>query len=325
MDFLLEGPGPVLTNDDDLLDNCPPVEIPPLEVPFHLSNDNGARLMISQIVCENFKSYGGRRVLGPFHKNFTCVIGPNGSGKSNVIDALLFVFGFRASKVRSRKLSSLIHSSDELPNVEFCQVSVHFQRIIDTGSGAADFELVLGSEFAISRKAFQDSSNSYYVNDCKATFKEVTNLLRKHGIDLDHNRFLILQGEVEQISLMKPKAATEYETGFLEYLEDIIGSNRYKQPLAILAERIERLKDIRLEKLARVKAVEKERNELESIKNEAMAYLRLLNKITRIKNVIYQKNQLQEQKDEALFRSELVKFEEKIEVFLTFSIWSLIY
>ena len=26
------------------------------------------------------------------------------------------------------------------------------------------------------------------------------------GIDLEHNRFLILQGEVEQISLMKPKA-----------------------------------------------------------------------------------------------------------------------
>jgi structural maintenance of chromosome 4 len=27
------------------------------------------------------------------------------------------------------------------------------------------------------------------------------------GIDLDHNRFLILQGEVEQISLMKPKGS----------------------------------------------------------------------------------------------------------------------
>ena len=28
------------------------------------------------------------------------------------------------------------------------------------------------------------------------------------GVDLNNNRFLILQGEVEQISMMKPKAAT---------------------------------------------------------------------------------------------------------------------
>ncbi|VDL21338.1 unnamed protein product [Hymenolepis diminuta] len=315
MDFHMYEPISVPIDDDDLLNNCPPVDVPPLDVLFHLADDDGARLMITQVICENFKSYGGRRVLGPFHKNFTCVIGPNGSGKSNVIDALLFVFGFRASKVRSKKLSSLIHNSDELPNVDYCQVAVYFQRIIDTGSGATDYNLVPGSEFVVSRRAFQDNSNSYYVNDCRASFKEVTTLLRKHGIDLDHNRFLILQGEVEQISLMKPKAATEYETGFLEYLEDIIGSHRYKQPLTILSERIEKLKDIRLEKLARVKAVEKERNELESVKDEAIAYLRLLNKMTRIKNVIYQKNQLQEQKNEARCREELVEVEQKIEEF----------
>ena len=33
-------------------------------------------------------------------QNFSSVVGPNGSGKSNVIDAMLFVFGFKAKKVR---------------------------------------------------------------------------------------------------------------------------------------------------------------------------------------------------------------------------------
>ncbi|VDO02685.1 unnamed protein product [Rodentolepis nana] len=75
------------------------------------------------------------------------------------------------------------------------------------------------------------------------------------------------------------------------------------------------MKDIRLEKLARVKAVEKERNELESVKDEAVAFLRLLNKMTRIKNVIYQKNQLQEQNNEALYREQLVEVEQKVEQF----------
>ena len=53
-------------------------------------------------------------------------------------------------------------------------------------------------------------------------------LLRTKGIDLDHNRFLILQGEVEQISQMKVKAENPNEEGMLEYLEDIIGSSRLK-------------------------------------------------------------------------------------------------
>ena len=39
------------------------------------------------------------------------------------------------------------------------------------------------------------------------------------GIDLDHIRFLILQGEVEQMALMKPKGLTENDGGMLELLE----------------------------------------------------------------------------------------------------------
>ena len=34
---------------------------------------------IDRLVVENFKSYVGTQVIGPFH-NFTAVIGPNGSG-----------------------------------------------------------------------------------------------------------------------------------------------------------------------------------------------------------------------------------------------------
>lgn len=66
-----------------------------------------------------------------FIQNFTAIIGPNGSGKSNVIDAMLFVFGFRATKIRSKKVSVLIHNSDKHRDVRSCTVNVHFQRIID--------------------------------------------------------------------------------------------------------------------------------------------------------------------------------------------------
>lgn len=70
-------------------------------------------------------------------QSFTCIVGPNGSGKSNVIDSMLFVFGFRANKIRSKKLSVLIHNSERHQNIASCTVKVHFQRIIDTGVSKA--------------------------------------------------------------------------------------------------------------------------------------------------------------------------------------------
>lgn len=90
-----------------------------------------SRIVLTYLILNNFKSYAGRQEVGPFHASFSSVVGPNGSGKSNVIDSLLFVFGFRASKMRQGKISALIHNSAQHPNLEFCEVEVHFQEVID--------------------------------------------------------------------------------------------------------------------------------------------------------------------------------------------------
>ncbi|KAI2501595.1 SMC proteins Flexible Hinge Domain [Fragilaria crotonensis] len=100
------------------------------------------RLMITKMVLENFKSYAGIREIGPFHKCFSSIVGPNGSGKSNVIDAMLFVFGKRAKKLRLNKVSELIHKSSAVKDARSAQVSVYFQDIIDTGSGDEDYIVV---------------------------------------------------------------------------------------------------------------------------------------------------------------------------------------
>ena len=57
------------------------------------------------------------------------------------------------------------------------------------------------------------------------------------------------QGEVEQIAMMKPKALTEHEDGMLEFLEDIVGSSRFKDPIHSLGQRVEQLNEIRGEKV----------------------------------------------------------------------------
>lgn len=56
-----------------------------------------------------------------------------------------------------------------------------------------DYEVIPNSKFCVSRTANKDNSSAYYINGKKATFREVGAVLRSHGIDLDHNRFLILQ------------------------------------------------------------------------------------------------------------------------------------
>ncbi|KAI1759015.1 RecF/RecN/SMC N terminal domain-containing protein [Hypoxylon sp. FL1150] len=89
------------------------------------------RIVITYLILTNFKSYAGRQEVGPFHASFSSVVGPNGSGKSNVIDSLLFVFGFRASKMRQGKISALIHNSAAHPNLDHCEVAVHFQEVMD--------------------------------------------------------------------------------------------------------------------------------------------------------------------------------------------------
>lgn len=64
-------------------------------------------------------------------QSLTSIVGANGSGKSNVIDSLLFVFGYRSSKIRSKKVSVLIHRSDKHKDVCQCSVTVNFVHIQD--------------------------------------------------------------------------------------------------------------------------------------------------------------------------------------------------
>ena len=53
--------------------------------------------------------------------------------------------------------------------------------------------MVPDSKLVVARTAFRDNSSFYTVNGRRTQFKAVARLLRAQGIDLDHNRFLILQ------------------------------------------------------------------------------------------------------------------------------------
>jgi structural maintenance of chromosome 4 len=148
--------------------------------------------------------------------------------------------------------------------------------------------VIPNSDLVISRRAFKNNSSKYYINGKESTFTIVTTLLRDRGVDLDHKRFLILQGEVESIAQMKPKAANEHDDGLLEYLEDIIGTSKYKTPIEESAAEVETLNEVCVEKSGRVQHVEKEKNSLEDKKNKALSFIRDENELATKQSALYQ-------------------------------------
>lgn len=54
-------------------------------------------------------------------------------------------------------------------------------------------EEVEGSRLVVSRQAFRSGRSQYFLDGQLASFADVAALLKGHGVDLDHKRFLILQ------------------------------------------------------------------------------------------------------------------------------------
>lgn len=188
--------------------------------------------------------------------------------------------------MRQSKVSALIHNSATQQNLSYCSVEIHFQNVVDTDDGPS--EVVPGSTLVVSRKAFKNNSSKYYINDKDSSFTEVTTLMKEKGIDLDHKRFLILQGEVESIAQMKPKAENENDDGLLEYLEDIVGTSAYKKAIQESSEKLEELNEECVVKSDRLDIVKKEITGLESQKNEIVGYMRSENSLTIKKSQYYQ-------------------------------------
>ncbi|RCK64786.1 Structural maintenance of chromosomes protein 4 [Candida viswanathii] len=273
---------------------------------------NEPRLVMWQLALTNFKSYAGTQVIGPFNPSFSAVVGPNGSGKSNVIDSMLFVFGFRASKMRQGKLSELIHNSGG-KEINYCQVDIHFQMVTSDPVDPQKVDAIPDSELIISRKAFRNNQSLYYINGKSSNYTEVTTLLKGKGIDLDHKRFLILQGEVESIAQMKAKGEGENGDGLLEYLEDIIGTTKYKKLIEDSIAQIDALNDICLEKANRFDLVEKDMELLEEKKTEALRFLELERKLINLKSVQFKENMADCQKKMAVTQTESDELNQQLE------------
>uniref|UniRef100_A0A3B3R4P6 Structural maintenance of chromosomes 1B n=1 Tax=Paramormyrops kingsleyae TaxID=1676925 RepID=A0A3B3R4P6_9TELE len=164
---------------------------------------------MKQVEVENFKSWRGKQVLGPF-KQFTCIIGTNGS-KSNVMDALGFVMGERAAALRVRQARELI-------------CGAHVGRPV---AGTASVSMVYcedNGEEIIFKRTVADASE-YRVSGKLVTFTEYTSALQKIGVLIKARNCLVFQGTVESIAMKSAKEMSrvfERISGSLELADEYI-------------------------------------------------------------------------------------------------------
>ncbi len=244
------------------------------------------RLIVHALQLHNFKSYFGTHDLGPFHSSFSAVIGPNGSGKSNVIDSLLFVFAFQSRKLRMSNLCELIHDSAACNGKKLTEAYVAADfALYDDETGERTHVMRVKRQINATYKMDKAGNekrvgtSSYSITpaggrETPTAKSDVVDLLKKYAVDLEKNRFLILQGEVEQISLMKPKRASENAAeGFLEYLEEIIGSDQLVPKINEAEETVKEVGEARDGLMTRLKIAESDRHRLEGARAAAEGVL----------------------------------------------------
>uniref|UniRef100_A0A669EZN1 Structural maintenance of chromosomes protein n=1 Tax=Oreochromis niloticus TaxID=8128 RepID=A0A669EZN1_ORENI len=213
---------------------------------------------LKQLDIENFKSWRGNQIIGPFMR-FNCIIGTNGSGKSNVMDALSFVMGERVSSLRVKHLRDLIHGA-------------HVGKPVSNTARVAMRYCSDEEEETVFCRIITGDSSEYHINGLRVTFAKYVEELEKIGILTKAQNCLVFQGAVESIALKDPKERTKMLESISQSKEYAAEYNKKKE--ALLKAREDTQFHFNKKKSATV-----ERKQVSQEKIEAQKYQSLLDEL----------------------------------------------
>ena len=201
-----------------------------------------------KLELENFKSYSGKQVIGPFDR-FTAVIGPNGSGKSNLMDAISFVLGVNSGALRSANLGELVYRPMMPEGDENARPGMN-GNVREYGTGGEDgvasaygagitasakkrrgapqraivsMHYVIDSDrtVVLSRSVTLNGVSEYRIDGRLASFAEFVKFLDAQNILVKARNFLVFQGDVEAVASKSGRELTRL-------FEQICGSEELK-------------------------------------------------------------------------------------------------
>lgn len=251
-------------------------------MPAHVATGSIHRLEV-----ENFKSYKGHQVIGPF-KNFTAIIGPNGAGKSNLMDAISFVLGVRSMQLRGAQLKDLIYAFDDKEREQKGR-KASVKLVYLTGTG---------EELHFARVITSSGSSDYKINDKSTSWDEYNARMKSLGILVKARNFLVFQGDVESIASKNPKELTAL-------FEQISGSEECKKDYEDLEVQKYRLEEKSAFTYHKKRSVAAERKQKKEQKEEAEKHLRLQSELKSLKTEYFLWQMYNIEKDIEKTREEL--------------------
>eukprot|EP01038_Epipyxis_sp_PR26KG_P004826 gene4826-6761_t len=241
-----------------------------------------------QLEVENFKSYAGKHLVGPF-VNFTCIVGPNGSGKSNMMDAISFVLGVQSKHLRSNQLKSLLYRKniDSTP-AKKASVKLVYETSNQEIEGYDD-----GSEIEFMRSISSAGVSTYRIDNRECTYEKYESILQQIGVLVKTRNFLVFQGDIESVASKSPQDLTKL-------IEQISGSEQYAEEYSELLRKRESSEENTLFAMQKRKIFATQCKEVKSQKEEAEFYQSKQNEMNDLKteSVLFQLFRILSEKDD---------------------------
>ncbi|CAL2030458.1 unnamed protein product [Caenorhabditis brenneri] len=222
--------------------------------------------VLHTLEIENFKSYKGKHVIGPFSR-FTAIIGPNGSGKSNLMDAISFVLGERPNSLRVKKYNDLIHGAPiGKPVAKKCRVTMNYKY--------AD-----GRIKAFSR-GVNNGTSEHFLDNVSVTSAVYSQEMESINIYIKAKNFLVYQGAIENIAMKNPKERTQL-------FEELSRSHEFQAEYERLKVEMTKAEDDTQHNMNKRRGIAQEKREAKMEKDEAEKYQQMKNELAAKSTMLY--------------------------------------
>lgn len=215
---------------------------------------------IKQVVVCGFRSYKDQVATEPFSKEHNVVIGRNGTGKSNFFDAIRFgLLTSRFANLRPEERQALLHEGSGKH-----VMSAYVEIVFDNQDG----RLPVDTDEVVLRRTIGVKKDEFFLNRKHITKSDVIHLLESAGFSRSNPYYIVQQGKVNALAVMKEKER-------LELLKEVAGTKVYEE------RRLESLKIVhetqsRRDKIQEViQYIEERLGELEEEKEELREYQQL--------------------------------------------------
>jgi len=180
--------------------------------------------MIKSVSLRNFMSYSNAEIPLSPGVNFIC--GPNGSGKSTILIAISLALGLSRTE-RGRKISDLIRWGAERAKIAI---------VLDNRArgGLRPFPEFDTDDLRIERLLTRAGSYPIRIDGVPSTKEELTEMIRRQGINPENMLIIMQQDMVEEFSLLSP-------VDKLSMLEEVMEFQSYRRDLLQAREDLEAL------------------------------------------------------------------------------------